>query len=414
VRILLANKAAKQTVLLFLAQVVNVLFGIAVTSINARGLSVEEYGVFSFALVVIIFIAWFFDFGLFSAGSRLVALAKEKTEEREIVGTLLVLCLGLGIGFSIVLLVLSFFVDSIFQSNIGGLLLSLSPLVVVFPFQTLFVAVLRGGNEIGKLATYTVLPRLFYLAGLLIVVKTSALTLAVTLVLNVATLILATVIVGIVAQPIFTGWKQHVSRILVETRQYGLHIYSGTIVDNLTYGSDKILISYFIGTVAVGFYSVAQTLTMPISLMSRSLATSVFKEFTTYERIPMKLTVANFLWLAVAGVALVFLGEFLLKEIFTSKYLDALVLVPYLTIAAVLIGLNQLYHGFLMAHRRGQYVRNMSIASSSLNVIGNVVLIYRFGAIGAAVSAILTYALNYVMNLYYYRKTISALMMVRA
>jgi stage V sporulation protein B len=414
VRFPLANKAARQTVLLFLAQVVNVLFGVAVTGLNARGLSVEEYGAFSFALVVIIFVAWFFDFGLFSAGSRIVALARGKTEEREIIGTLLVLCLGLGISFSVVLLVLSFLIDSLFRSNVGGLLLSLSPLVAVFPFQTLFVSALRGGNEIGKLAAYTVLPRFFYLATLLVVVQFSVLTLPVTLVLNVATLILATVIIGIIARPIFSGWKQHVRKILAETRQYGLHIYSGTIVDNLTFGSDKLLISYFIGTVAVGFYSVAQTLTMPISLMSRSLATSVFKDFTTYDRIPTKLIVANFLWLALAGVALVFLGEFLLKKIFTSKYLDALVLVPYLAVAAVLTGLNQLYHSFLMAHRQGQYVRNMSIASSSLNVLGNVILIYKFGVVGAAVSAILTYALNYVMNLYYYKKTLSALMIVRA
>jgi O-antigen/teichoic acid export membrane protein len=251
------------------------------------------------------------------------------------------------------------------------------------------------------------------LLALLVVIKFSALTLPVTLVLNVATLILATVIIGIAAQPIFSGWRQHVRKILVETKQYGLHIYSGTIVDNLTFGSDKLLISYFIGTVAVGFYSVAQTLTMPISLMSRSLATSVFKDFTTCDRIPIKLTVVNFLWLALAGAALLFLGEFLLKKIFTSKYLDALVLVPYLTVAAILIGLNQLYNSFLMAHRQGQYVRNMSIASSSLNVVGNVILIYKFGMIGAAVSAILTYALNYVMNLYYYKKTLSALMIVR-
>jgi Na+-driven multidrug efflux pump len=94
--------------------------------------------------------------------------------------------------------------------------------------------------------------------------------------------------------------------------------------------------------------------------------------------------------------------------------LSALEVVPYLTIAAVFTGLNQLYHSFLMAHRQGQFVRNMSIASSSLNVIGNVVLIYRFGVIGAALSAILTYALNYVMNLYYYQKTVNALMTVQA
>jgi stage V sporulation protein B len=410
----LAKKVARQTVSLFLAQTVNVLLGVAVTALNARALSVEEYGAFSFALVVIIFVAWFFDFGLFAAGSRIVALAREKTEEKRIIGTLIVLSLVLGISFSAVLVLVSFFVDSLFRSNIGVVLLALSPLVAVFPFQAMFVSTLRGGNEIGKLATYTILPRLLYLGAILVALKMSALTLSMTLTLNIGTLAVATIIIAAVSRPIFRGWKENVRRILVETRQYGLHVYSGTIVDNLTFGSDKLLISYFLGTVAVGFYSVAQTLTMPISLMSRSLATSVFKDFTLYDRIPVKLNLANLLWLLMAGAAILFLGEFLIKKIFTDKYLSALEVVPYLTVSAVFTGLNQLYHSFLMAHRKGQYVRNMSIASSSLNVIGNVVLIYKFGVIGAALSAILTYVLNYAMNLYYYQKTVNALMTVQA
>src|SRR3990172_4611329 len=310
---LFAKKATRQTLVLFLAQVANVLLGVAVTGLNALALSVEEYGFFSFALVIIIFVAWFFDFGLFSAGSRIVALAREKSEERKIVGALIILCFVLGIGLSLVLIVISFFIDSLFRSNIGGVLLVLSPLVAVFPFQTMFVGVLRGSNDIGKLAAYTILPRLLYLGAILVVMKVFALTLTVTLVLNVATLLAATVFIAAASRPIFQGWREHVGRILTETRQYGIHIYSGTIVDNLTFGSDKILISYFLGTVAVGFYSVAQTLTMPISLMSRSLATSVFKDFTTYERIPLKLNFVNFLWLVGAGMVLVLLSDFQLQ-----------------------------------------------------------------------------------------------------
>jgi stage V sporulation protein B len=405
------SKAAKQTLILFVAQVVNVLLGVAVTGLNARALSVDEYGVFSFALVVVIFLAWFFDFGLFAAGTRVVALAPDKSEEKKIVGTLIVLCVALGISLASVLLVLSLFIDSIFRTDIGGLLLALSPLVAVFPFQTLFVGVMRGSNEIGKLALYTILPRVFYLIALLVAIKLSALTLSTTLFLNLLTLAFATVVIGISAKPTFRGWRDNVGRVLRETKQYGLHIYSGTIVDNLTFGSDKLLISYFLGTVAVGFYSVAQTLTMPISLMSRALATSVFKDFTLYDRIPLKLNLANFVWLFAAGSGVVLLGDFFIQLIFTSKYMSAMGVVPLLTLSAVFTGLNQLYHSFLMAHRRGQYVRNMSIASSSVNVIGNLFLIQRFGLMGAALAAVLTYVLNYVMNLYYYQKTVNSLVL---
>ncbi len=407
-------KATRQTVVLFAAQIINALLGVAVTGMNARALSVEEYGLFSFALVLILFVAWFFDFGFFSAGSRIVALAKDKIEERKIVGTLIVLCLILGVGFSIVLFALSLFVDSMFRTNVGSLLFTLAPLVIVFPFQTMFVAVLRGSNEIGKLATYTILPRLLYLCAILLAISISALTLSFTLVLNVTTLIVATALIGAASKPIFRAWRDQLGRILTETKQYGLHVYSGTLVDNLTFGSDKILILYFLEPVAVGLYSVAQTLTMPISLMSRSLATAAFKDFTTYDRIPLRLNLLNFVWLLGAGTVLILLGDFLVVKIFGAKYFNALAVVPLLTASAVFTGLNQLYHSFLMAHRQGRYIRNMSIASSSVNVIGNIILVREYGLKGAAFSAVLTYVVNYVMNIYYYQKTITSLITVRS
>ncbi len=414
IRTIFGLKATKQTLLLFSAQLVNALLGIAVSGLNARALSVEEYGLFSFAIVVILFVAWFFDFGLFAAGSRVVALAKSKEEEKRLLGTMIFSCLLIGVGFALTVLVLSLFIDSIFSTNIGALLFALSPLVIVFPFQTMFAAILRGSNEIGKLAAYTVLPRLFYLVAIVIALKVSSLTLRSTLFLYVATLIGATVFIGMVAKPIFRGWGQLLGRILQETKSYGVHIYSGTIVDNLTFGSDKLLISYFLGAVSVGVYTVAQTLTMPISMMSRSLATSVFREFTSRDRIPMKFSLLNFLWLLGAATALILLAKFLVVTIFTAKYFNALSVIPLLTLSSVFMGLNQLYHSFLMAHGKGRYVRNMSIASSSVNVIGNFVLIYQYGLMGAAVAAVLTYGVNYAMNIYYYQKTVNSLIVVQA
>jgi O-antigen/teichoic acid export membrane protein len=320
---------------------------------------------------------------------------------------------ALAVGFSLLLLLLSFFIDSMFASNIGALLFTLSPLVVVFPIQAMLVAALQGTNSIGRLSAYTVLPRLLYLISILVVVRYFSLTLLLTLVLNVLTLIIATILIVWAERPIFTRWRDQLTRLVTETKKYGLHVYTGKLVDNLTFGSDKILISYFLSTTAVGLYSVGQTLTMPISLMSRSLATSVFKDFTSYERIPWKLSTGNFLWLVAAGGSLFLLGEFLLVKIFTVKYFEALAVVPLLTVAAIFIGLNQLYNSFLMAHGRGQYVRNMSITTSSLNVIGNIVLIREYGLKGAALSSILTYVLNYVMNIYYYQKTVGVLLAAR-
>lgn len=401
-RVLFWSRTARQTVLLFSGQLLNVAIGIAVAALNTRWLSVDEFGAFNVISAAVLFVAWFFDFGIYHAGSRLVATAKDASEERKVAGGLTVLSAVLGVSLTVTIALLSFIVDGILKSRIGGMLLVLSPLAAIFPMQLMVTMVLRGNNSIERLALYAFLPRAAYLVLIVVAWNLFGYSVGMAFGLNLASILLVTICFVVLLKCDFYEIRATLALIRRETKEYGLKIYYGTLVDNLTNGTDKLLISSLVGTIPVGLYSAAVMLTNPISLFSRSLATSVFKGFTAVDRIPLRDIVLNLGWLIGASSVLLLGSSLFIRLVFTERYIGIGSLLPILALAAIFSGTNQLYHVFFMAHRRGAVVRNISIVSSLVFVIGNVLFISSFGLQGAAWAAVLAYGVNLLMNLYYY------------
>jgi O-antigen/teichoic acid export membrane protein len=118
------SKPAKQTSMLYGSQIIVLFLGIFTGVINTRSLGPIDYGILAFIVALIAFVSLFFEFGFFSAGARLLALANTEKEERSIIGGLLVITIGIALSFSLSIFIFSFFVDSIFKTEIGGIYLS--------------------------------------------------------------------------------------------------------------------------------------------------------------------------------------------------------------------------------------------------------------------------------------------------
>jgi len=178
----------------------------------------------------------------------------------------------------------------------------------------------------------------------------------------------------------------------------------GQIADQSTYKLDGIFISYFVNTTQLGFYSLANALTLPLAMLSQSLSTSLFKVFASKERIPKRVIQLNFLWLLVGAAGLILLGRFIVVLLFTDKFLPVAPLILPLTLAAFFQGMYQPYSMFFGARGKGKWKRNMSIVASLVNVAGNVMLVPAWGAWGAAVASFLSRATSHALHMQYYRK----------
>lgn len=400
----LTSRKGQQTAAYFSAQAVNALLGIAVAVILTNALGEIEWGRYSFIISVITVGSVIFDFGVHSSAQRLIAVAKSSTEERGTFATAYIAALGLGIGFAAFLGVVSLAIDSVFtnQSGSGAALLAVAPFALAYPLHTISLSLTKGSNKIVLLSVITVLPRILFIPAIYLLGTSLEIGAGLALILLLATMFIAAIVSMSALRPAFGLAKERFSKLRTEIKEYGLQMYAARVIDGLVAGFDRMMLTQFQGLAVTGYYHLAMTLSLPISMFSQSISASYFKEFATTERIPAKALFVNAGISVVGGLALVLGALVIVPMIFNDAYENTLAVLPVIAVGSVLSGLNQPYHSFLAAKRQGRAMRTMSFATSGLNIVLNVILVPLLSMIGAAVAYIATYALNLLMNLYYY------------
>ena len=397
------TKTAKQTGILYSSQILAMALGLIIAPIVTRILGPEKYGIFAFILAIITFISLFFEFGFFSAGARLLAISKNKKKDRELIGTLTLITIGISLSFFFTLFIFSFFVDSIFHTQAGNILRSISILAAIIPFQYMLQQICQGANEIKKMAIANVAPKLWYLAGLLIVISFFKLNVFIILVLSLTGIIVAVGVIIWSLKPRFNNLKKNFKAIWKETKEYGRHVYFGRVASMATYDSDRLLISYFANTTSVGFYSLAMALTNPMFLLPSSLSIILFKGFAQKKRIPKKVIYFIFLWLLGWCLGLVLVGKYIVVLLFSQRFIKVTPILMILAFANFFRGMTQPYNKFLGAKGQGKFLRNTAIVLTICNLAGNLTLIPLWGAIGAASASLFALIANYFIHIHYYR-----------
>ena len=400
----LLGKTGRQTSILYSSSIISLFLGVFIGIINTRALGPQGYGILAFFGVTTSFTVLFFRFGFFSSSGLLIAQAKEERKERELTGASVIVAFFVGISYSFFILLLSFFIDDIFHTNVGWILRYTSFLLTALPFTFLIPQVGRGTNKIEKMSLFNIIPKAIYLLGAVLLLKLIQIDPFHFILLNIFSTITGIFIVIYLFHPLFVNIKENLKNIWEKTKEYGFHLYLGQIADQSTYKLDGIFITYFINTTQLGFYSLAMAITTPMIGLSRSLSMSLFKSFVDMNKIPKKVIYYNFLWLAACVMGLVIFGRFIVVTLFTEKFLPAVHLILPLSLAAFFQGMYQPYGMFLGAKGRGRWKRNISIAQAIFNITGNFFFIYYFGIIGAAVASAIATGIAYIGHKYYYHK----------
>ncbi len=394
----------RQTALIFSAQLLNAVLGLFIVGILTRLLSVSEFGLFSLVVSVIIFLSVFFDFGLSSAGMRWMALARSKDHERVRAGVVFTVAGVLGLAFMLAVAVAGLVIQPFIKESVVYVFLVTAPFVIAMPMQEAVISQARGSNRIRLLAAFLILPRTIFLVALFIYFFVGGLTLEAALIFQFTSVALSVSIAVMLFRPSWKDARKEWAALKKEIGEFGRHVYYGRIVDGLTNGTDKILLSFFHGVIPVGFYSISIMITNPIVTFSQALSTSAFKSFTTQRSIPKRILWGNTFWCISSALFVVIIAGVVIPIFFTDKFERSIPLVPYLAAGSALAGLNAPYHAFLLAHRLGKQVKIMSWWTSGTNVALNLILVPLLSATGAGIAMISSYGLNLAMNLYYYRQ----------
>jgi len=405
---LIKTKIVKQTFVLFGSQILFVGLGVIVATLNTRILGPKDYGILSFFGLITGFVVLFFPFGFFSSGAVLLSQEKEKRKERELLGTLILIGFLMGFGYSLFVFISSFFIDSIFNTDINHILRIFSPILFILLFQTLIAQVSKGTNKIIHLAWFNIIPRSLYIIGIIsiLLLGVTRIKVSTLILLNLIAVIIGVIIIIYIFKPLFINSKKNLKKIWQKNKEYGIHVYLGRITTQSTYKLDGIFISYFVNIIQLGFYSLASSITGLMAILPQSLSISLFKDFANKDKIPKKVILFNFVWLSFCTISLVLLGKFIVTFFFTDKFLPVVPLIFPLALAGFFQGMYQPYIQFLGAHEKGKYQRNAALFCSVCFLGTNILLIPPFGALGAAIARVISMGFAYFLNLFYYNKTI--------
>lgn len=172
------------------------------------------------------------------------------------------------------------------------------------------------------------------------------------------------------------------------------------IVDTLSWWinnvSDRYVIILLVGVAANGVYSLAykipSVLNLVQSIFMQAWVLSAVKEFDNqsskfYSDI---YSIYNTGLVIVCSLLIIF-DKFIARILFAKEFYEAWRYAPFLMVSVLFGSLCAVYNGIFNAAKDSKTLAKTTFYGAILNVIGNVVLVYTIGPLGAAISTFISY-----------------------
>ncbi|WP_028925034.1 lipopolysaccharide biosynthesis protein [Pseudonocardia acaciae] len=178
-------------------------------------------------------------------------------------------------------------------------------------------------------------------------------------------------------------------------RREGLHLLPATIAHNGTLRLDRLVLVGLASTAALGHYAAVATMTELIAWPLMAYADSrlgVWRQAHDRGRLALRpVLVAAVGYAVVASIVTALAVRLLLVPLLGERYAPALPLVVPLVVASVVTGFSQLLITALTSVHRGRLSSAVEVVGLVVSVAAYVVLIGRFGALGAAYGSLIGY-----------------------
>lgn len=400
------SKHNKQVVMLYFATIAGTLFGFVASVINTYNLDVVPYGDLRYTQNIIQFLSVVVLFGYFSSGSRLLAISNDEKYSRKIKGAMVLILtvssLLLMIGTLIAGLLLSH------KNNTPYLFLASIP-VCFYPLLTnYFNTTAQGDNDIGRLSLVRLLPSLVYVPIAYFIFKKHEATSISVMLLQWGIYSFLLICILISTRPSFKNLKRIFFILNKENKEYGIQLYYGSLAMVATnYLAGITLGLYNENNANVGFYTLALTLTTPLSYLPGIVGTSYFKQFANQDSIPLKVIKYTLLLTLISCVVFVLLIRPVVDFLYRESYYIVGTYASWLAIGFCIHGLGDMLNRFLGSHGQGVAIRNASFSCGIIKIFGYIVLVYFFDINGALITNIVSSIIYCLVLVHYYRRFVS-------
>lgn len=406
------NKRLRQVVILYLANILGIPLLIVSSIIVTRFLGPTSYGDYKFLTSLFNLIIVIFTFGFFQAGNRALVLNNSPEKARELFGAELAILLVIFMFMAMFLMGYAFFDNNINEKGLHGMLILLIPFSWIFLMNRYCETLFQADNKINLLAVYRLFPRFLYcLFVVLLYYFFSEYTenkLELIWFLYISAEIVMLLYVFFKVNPSFKNLRKNINLIWSYNKSYGLNVYLGTLFGVGCAQLTGVLISYFSNdNSGVGYYSLAITITLPLSFIPNVISTTHYKDFSVATRIPRRLFIITILLSVAALIMLWFLVGPFIRIFYGNQFAPVISLTMIVSIGVALYGLADFFNRFLGSHGRGKELRNSSIIVGLSLLVCNFILVPLFGEKGAAYTKVIT-GIVYVISMYwFYRKELT-------
>lgn len=403
-------KFIKDTIFTLFSRFFQLILGLGASITIARVLGPEGQGVYSLAILLPTLLIAFTQFGVGPASVYYISQKKYPTKNilgANIIFSSIISFVAIVIGFIVIL----FFAESIFPGvNEEYLILALF-LIPLQLFLTFVIDVLLGLQDIRNYNLIQLLRSGTFLLLVIIFVLGLKFGVMAAIFAEIISFLIGCVILFIYTPRKTGGICFHLKRDLFKDFiSYGSKSYFGNIATYLHLRVDMWMINLFLNPTSVGFYSIAVGLAEKIWLISQSAGTVLFpkvssetdekrlKEFTP-------LVCRNVLFITILGaILLFFLGRWIIVLLYSEKFLKSVAPFQILLIGTIAIGGSRILTNDLSGRGKPMINTYVAIVSLVLNVILNVILIPKYGIIGAACASAISYIFMFFLKIPIYSK----------
>jgi len=406
-----ARTIAKNTSVLYIAQIITYVLGFFITISIAKYLSVDGYGILSTALALTGIYVVFSDLGLSTLTVREVV--RDKSLTRKYVGNTTIMKLFLSL-FTFLLTVLTVYILG--YNDITIIVTYILTAAFIFnAFSSIFYSIFQSYQKMEYQSVATILNSVVMLIGTLLVIYLGLDVIAFALVYLVANAI------NFIYILVTYAWKFYIPNIEMDlefwkpTIKEALPLSITSLFAVLVFRIDSVMLSVMSGMEAVGFYSAAYRLMEALIFFPQVYTTAIFPVFSKLyvsSINPLKgAYIKSFKYLTILSlpiaVGITLLAEPVILLLFKPEYIPSILALQIVVWVLPFIFVNYIQGSLLTAMNRQVTYLKITAASLVLNVGMNLVLIPLYSYLGAAFVTVITEIFSVALGFYVLSKLLA-------
>lgn len=406
-----SNPRLKQIIGLFSVNLIGIPIGIITSIALTRYLGPDGFGDYKFIFSIFNFAIIIFTFGFFQAGNRALVLNHKPQTAREYYGTELIITGALFIIMSTFLIFYGLYDQNLHEKNLTKTFFLIIPFGWIFLLSMYFETLFHADNRIRMLAQVRLYPKIGFLILAIVIyfafanLKVDRLKLVWFIYLFTEVVVYTIILIKLKIS--FQNLQKRLLEIWHYNQSFGFNVYLGSLFAIGLSRFTEILISYYgIDNTGVGFYSLALTFTLPLSLIPNTIATTHYKDFATLKHIPIK--VLRFTtYLSLVSLIGIWLIVPLFVNYFYGSFFKSVIPLNFIvSIGVIAHGFGDLYNKYLGANGQGVILRNSSFFVGVSMLLFSLILIPKWGEYGAAIAKMITGFVYLIVIIYFYYRFI--------